>query len=101
MEGKYCVIEILDIEKHADDLFNSFAKDAKNYDWTYLHYGGFKSLREFKEWLNKDCIDNSDPRCGLFYNLLQLAKSPQHWFAFFYAFFKTYKLLRNLITNMI
>ena len=60
MEGKYCVIEILDIEKHAEDLFNSFAKDTENYDWTYLHYGGFKSLREFKEWLDKDCLDN-DP----------------------------------------
>ena len=47
MEGKYCVIEILDIEKHAEDLFNSFAKDKENYDWTYLHYGGFKSLRIF------------------------------------------------------
>ena len=48
MEGRYCVIEILDIEKHAEDLFNSFAKDIKNYDWTYLHYGGFKTLIEFK-----------------------------------------------------
>ena len=60
MEGRYCVIEILDIEKHAEDLFNSFAKDIKNYDWTYLHYGGFKTLIEFKEWLDKDCLNN-DP----------------------------------------
>ena len=60
MEGKYCVIEILNIEKHAEDLFNSFAKDNKNYDWTYLHYGGFKTLIEFKEWLDKDCLHN-DP----------------------------------------
>ncbi len=34
MEGTNCVIEILDIEKHAEDLFNSFAKDTENYDWT-------------------------------------------------------------------
>lgn len=60
MEGKYCVIEILDIEKHAKDLFNSFSKDTKDYDWTYLHYGGFKSLKEFKKWLYKDCVKN-DP----------------------------------------
>jgi len=60
MEGKYCVLEILDIEKHAEDLFNSFAKDIENNDWKYLHYGGFISLREFKEWLDKDCLDN-DP----------------------------------------
>ena len=60
MEGRYCVIEILNIEKHAEDLFNSFASDTENYDWTYLHYGGFKSLTEFKEWLIKDCL-NKDP----------------------------------------
>ena len=60
MEGRYCVIEILDIEKHAEDLFNSFAKDIKNYDWTYLHYGEFKTLIKFKEWLDKDCLHN-DP----------------------------------------
>ena len=60
MEGKYCVIEILDIKKHAEDLFNSFSKDTKDYDWTYLHYGGFKSLKEFKKWLYKDCVKN-DP----------------------------------------
>ena len=66
MEGKYCVIEILNIEKHAEDLFNSFAKDTNNYDWTYLHYGYFKSLTEFKDWLDKDCLDN-DP---LFYSII-------------------------------
>jgi len=60
MEGRYCIIEILDIQKHAEDLFSSFAKDAKDYDWTYLHYGGFQTLIEFKEWLNKDCLFN-DP----------------------------------------
>ena len=51
IEGKLCILEILNIEKHSEDLFNSFAKDIKDYDWTYLHYGGFKSLIEFE---NKD-----------------------------------------------
>jgi RimJ/RimL family protein N-acetyltransferase len=60
MEGRYCVIEILDVEKHAEDLFHSFAKDTTDYDWTYLHYGGFKSLIKFKEWLQTECLHN-DP----------------------------------------
>ena len=60
MEGKFCVVEILDVKKHAEGLFNSFAKDVKNYDWTYLHYGGFKSLTNFMEWLDKDCL-HDDP----------------------------------------
>ena len=53
----------------------------------------FNDLPDKAQPQNIDCIDNSDPRCGLFYNLLQLAKSPQHWFAFFYAF------LMNFYTN--
>jgi len=60
MEGRYCVIEILDVEKHAEDLFHSFAKDTTDYDWTYLHYGGFKSLIKFKEWLQTECL-HKDP----------------------------------------
>jgi MFS family permease len=47
----------------------------------------FNDLPDKTQSKNKDCIDNSDPKCGLLYNLLQLAKSPQHWYAFFYAFF--------------
>jgi MFS family permease len=47
----------------------------------------FNDLPDKAQPQNKDCIDNSDPRCGLLYNLLKLAKSPQHWFAFSYAFF--------------
>ena len=66
IEGKYCVVEILDVKKHAEDLFNSYVKDVKNYDWTYLHYGGFKSLTKFKEWLDKDCL-HDDP---LFYAII-------------------------------
>ena len=60
MEGRFCILEILNIEKHAEDLFNSFSKDTKDYDWTYLSYGGFKSSLEFKKWLYKDCTHN-DP----------------------------------------
>ena len=66
IEGKFCILEILNIEKHSEDLFNSFAKDIKDYDWTYLHYGGFKSLIEFEKWINKFCSQN-DP---LFYTVI-------------------------------
>ena len=71
MEGKFCILEILNIERHAEDLFNSFSKDTKDYDWTYLHYGGFKSLKEFKKWLYKDCVSN-DP---LFYTIIDKKKN--------------------------
>ena len=32
MRGNYCIIDILNIEKHAEELFYSFSKDMKNFD---------------------------------------------------------------------
>ena len=66
IEGIYCKLEILDIEKHSEELFNSFSKDTGNIDWKYLPYGGFQTLNEFKNWLIKNCLDN-DP---LFYTII-------------------------------
>ena len=66
MEGQYCYIEILDVEKHTEDLFNAFAKDITNQDWTYLPYGPFASQKEFTEWLRNECT-GKDP---LFYTIV-------------------------------
>ena len=60
MEGQYCSIDILDIEEHAENLFNAFTKDINNNDWTYLPYGPFETQKEFEEWLQKECTGN-DP----------------------------------------
>ena len=60
MEGQYCSIDILDIEEHAENLFNAFTKDINNNDWIYLPYGPFETQKEFEEWLQKECTGN-DP----------------------------------------
>ena len=51
MEGQYCTINILDVVKHGEDLFNAFTKDINNQDWTYLPYGPFETKKEFFDWL--------------------------------------------------
>ena len=66
MEGQYCSINILNVNDHADELFKAFAKDFSSQDWTYLPYGPFENLRNFLEWLQKECIGN-DP---LFHTIL-------------------------------
>ncbi len=60
MEGQYCTINILDVVKHGEDLFNAFTKDINNQDWTYLPYGPFATKKEFFDWLQNECTSD-DP----------------------------------------
>ena len=58
--GKYCFLEPINVKRHSKDLFNNFSKDKKNIIWTYLPYGPFKNLNQFKKWLKSYCLDK-DP----------------------------------------
>ena len=51
LKGKYVVLEVININKHAKDLYTNFSKDKKNKIWTYLPYGPFISVGSFKIWL--------------------------------------------------
>ena len=60
MQGRYVRLEPLRPASHCDDLFESFAADAKNQIWDYLPYGPFNSYVSFKKWLKQDCL-KKDP----------------------------------------
>jgi RimJ/RimL family protein N-acetyltransferase len=49
--GRYCRIEPVDVERHAEDLYTAYseAKDAR--DWTYLSAGPFESLEAYRAFL--------------------------------------------------
>jgi RimJ/RimL family protein N-acetyltransferase len=68
MAGRYCEIVPLDVDAHAESLFNSFAKDTENKNWTYLPYGPFESFSSFKSWLST-LTDSNDP---FFYSIINL-----------------------------
>ena len=71
MLGNYCRVEILDIEKHVDDLYQAFAKDTDHSNWTYLPYGPFDiddGFNEFKTWMKSTCA-TEDP---LFHTVIDL-----------------------------
>lgn len=53
LQGRCCILEPLEIHKHADKLFNVLAIDNAGESWTYLPYGPFDTLNEFKDWLAK------------------------------------------------
>lgn len=60
LEGRYCRIEAVDIEKHAAELFDAFALDVDNRNWTYLPYGPFDKQADFESWLSATCLGD-DP----------------------------------------
>ena len=60
LNGKYVVLEPININKHSKGLYANFSKDKENRIWAYLPYGPFKSYESFKKWLKSFCL-NKDP----------------------------------------
>ncbi|MDN5938614.1 MAG: GNAT family N-acetyltransferase [Salinisphaera sp.] len=51
MEGRFCRLEALAPERHAEDLYAMNAQDRLGGNWTYLPYGPFDSLERYYAWL--------------------------------------------------
>lgn len=68
MEGRFCRVEPLDPQRHAADLFaaNSADKDGRN--WTYLPYGPFAAIADYRRWVEQ-ASRGDDP---LFHAILDL-----------------------------
>jgi RimJ/RimL family protein N-acetyltransferase len=60
MQGRYVRLEPLKPASHCDDLFASFAADAKNQIWDYLPYGPFEMTADLADWIHATC-SGSDP----------------------------------------
>lgn len=69
MGGRYCRLEPLNPEDHAEDLFFANRLDESGLNWTYLPYGPFDDLKTYRGWLEKACSQN-DP---LFFAIRDLA----------------------------
>ncbi|MFM9963674.1 MAG: GNAT family N-acetyltransferase [Planctomycetaceae bacterium] len=69
MQGRFCRLEPLDPDQHAESLFAANAKDNDGRSWTYLTYGPFPTLARYREWLSKTCLGD-DP---LFFAIIDLA----------------------------
>jgi RimJ/RimL family protein N-acetyltransferase len=68
MEGRFCRVEPLDPQRHTADLFaaNSADKDGRN--WTYLPYGPFAAIADYRGWVEQ-ASRGDDP---LFHAILDL-----------------------------
>ena len=70
MEGCFCRLEPLDPIRHAETLYAANALDVEGRNWTYLPYGPFETLDDYRAWLEQCCCGH-DP---LFYAIVDSTK---------------------------
>ncbi len=61
LEGRYVTVTPLNLDQQAADLFEADANDRTGEGWTYLPYGPFSKLQDFKDWMAATCFNN-DPQ---------------------------------------
>lgn len=54
-EGRFCRLEPLEPERHADSLYAANRLDAEGGNWTYLPYGPFDTAGEYRAWMEETC----------------------------------------------
>jgi RimJ/RimL family protein N-acetyltransferase len=67
LQGRLCRLEPLNPDRHAPALFTSIATLGASF-WTYLPYGPFSTLRDYRAWIETSCLGN-DP---LFFTIIDL-----------------------------
>jgi len=53
MESRYCIVEPVDPARHAADLHAANSLDREGRNWTYLPYGPFDRLEDYRLWLDR------------------------------------------------
>ncbi len=60
MEGRFCRLEALETESHAEALHEANAVDVEDRNWTYLPYGPFDSFANYRAWI-EEMSSSNDP----------------------------------------
>ena len=60
LTGRYCLLEPIDPERHARDLYDANALNPDGRMWTYLHYGPFETFSDYIDWMKATCLGD-DP----------------------------------------
>jgi RimJ/RimL family protein N-acetyltransferase len=68
MEGRLCRLEPIDVERHAADLHAANLQDKEGRNWTYLAYGPYARLEDYRDWMRATCL-GEDP---LFHTVIDL-----------------------------
>ncbi|MEM7208600.1 MAG: GNAT family protein [Pseudomonadota bacterium] len=60
MNGRYCRLEYINPDQHAADLFEAKQANIDHPNWTYMPYGPFSSLDDYRTWIETTCM-GEDP----------------------------------------
>ncbi len=60
MQGRRCRVVALDLEAHAEALFEAYRLDTDGRLWTYMPAGPFATLEDFRAWMAPAC-ESRDP----------------------------------------
>lgn len=60
LDGPRLRVEPIDPDRHAADLFGANRLDQSGEGWTYLGYGPFDNLSDYRAWLDDACLGD-DP----------------------------------------
>lgn len=52
LTGRFCRVEPLETTRHAAALFAADALDTEGRSWTYMAYGPFASLADYRAWMD-------------------------------------------------
>ena len=69
LAGRFCRLEPLDAQRHADALYDAYALDGGGRTWTYLSSGPFPTRASYRDWA-------SHASCGsdrLFHAIVDIA----------------------------
>ena len=55
MLGRYCRLELLDLDRHIQDLFDAYAEDPSGRLWTYLPFGPFETVEHYRALMRFLC----------------------------------------------
>lgn len=69
MVGRHARLEPLDADRHAAELHAANLADKENRIWTYLPYGPFAALEEYRAWMKASAL-GEDP---LFHAIVDLS----------------------------
>ncbi|HUJ98169.1 MAG TPA: GNAT family protein [Stellaceae bacterium] len=72
MTGRFCRIEPIDPERHAEALFAANKLDRDGRNWTYLGVGPFEAFGPYRTWLETSCRGD-DP---LFHTIIDYERGP-------------------------
>jgi len=60
LQGRFCRLEPLDPDRHAEDLYAANGRDEDGSSWTYMPYGPFASQAAYRAWITDYCL-RDDP----------------------------------------